>query len=108
MIEEDITLKYVEVNKMQCFKKEIKVSKRSLETIIEMAIDYSKILLKQSENKEGSSYNEALYIYKSEEVQKIADDLSEKIGYCKACKLSKEIDDVGMGAFEIMGHRNRV
>jgi len=103
---EEIKCKYLDVVKMQCTPKEIKVTKRSLETTIEMAGDYSKMLLEVADKQERE-YDKAFYKYKAEEVQKIADDLTEKIGYCKSCKVTKNIDDVGMDAFELMGHRNK-
>jgi hypothetical protein len=107
-MEEELTLKYLDVNKMQCSNKEIKVSRRSLDTTIEMAIDYSKLLYKLYESEdEDNVYKRQSLLLKSEEIKKIADDLSEKIGYCKNCKNAREVDDVGMGAFEIMGNRNR-
>lgn len=107
-MEENITLKYLDVVKMQCINKEINVTRRSLDTIIEMAIDYSKILYKLYEAEhEDNAYKKQSILYKSNEIKKIADDLSEKIGYCKNCKNAQELDDVGMNAFEIMGNRNR-
>lgn len=106
-MDEQLTLKYIEVEKMKCKDKEITVSKRSIETLIEMAIDYSKILDKEA-SEITREYNKLKCQYKSQELKKIADDLIEKTGYCKECKQAKEIDDIGMSSFEIMGNRNRV
>lgn len=103
---ENVTLKYVDVNKMQCSDKEIKVTKRSLETIIEMAVDYSKILLNRADDQERA-FDKLHYKYKAEEVQKIANDLSEKINYCKECKQARKTADVGMDAFQIIAGRKK-
>ncbi len=105
---EEITLKYLEVDKkMQGHNKEIKVTRRSLDTIIEMATDYSKVLSNLAEGVNDSAYKKAQLKYKAQEVEKIANDLTEKVGYCKDCKNAREIDDVGMDAFAIMANRNR-
>jgi restriction endonuclease Mrr len=105
-VEETMTLKYVEVVKMECVNKSINISKRAIDSLIESAIDYSKIL----EEKAASFDSEYLKLqceYKSKELKKIADDLIEKTGYCKECKNTKKSDDVGMGSFEIIANRNR-
>lgn len=61
-MEEKVTLKYISVDKMQCSTKEIKVTKRSLETTIEMAGDYAKMLLEVADEQERE-YDKALYNY---------------------------------------------
>ncbi|APF28131.1 hypothetical protein NPD5_262 [Clostridium sporogenes] len=89
-------IKYISIKKSKCYTKELKLSYKQLETIVEMGQDYSKVIKERiKELDENKSYKLALYNYKKEEVLKIANYIAENIGYCKACKTKKK-DDVGL------------
>ncbi|EPY2286619.1 hypothetical protein ACXAT6_003898 [Clostridium sporogenes] len=90
-------IKYISVKKSKCYNKELKLSYKQLETIVEMGQDYLRILEEKiKEIDENKSYKLALYNYKKEEVFKIANYIAENIGYCKSCNKVKEKDDVGL------------
>ena len=95
---EQISIDYIKVEKDKCVNKNIKLSRRALETIVEMGIDYSQILTKESENPEA--YKKIQYLYKAEEVLKISTSIAEQIGYCKKCK-AKKPDDIGGDPMEL-------
>ncbi|MDU7251010.1 MAG: hypothetical protein E6274_01490 [Clostridium sp.] len=90
-------IKYLAVKKSKCYTKELKLSYKQLEAIVEMGQDYSRILEgKMKELDENKSYKIALYKYKQEEVLKIANYIAENIGYCKSCGKVKKKDDIGL------------
>lgn len=92
-----VKIKYIAVKKSKCYIKELKLSYKQLEAIVEMGQDYSRILEeKMKELDENKSYKLALYNYKKEEVLKIANYIAENIGYCKSCNKVKKKDDVGL------------
>ncbi len=98
MKDEEISIDFIKVEKDKCVNKNIKLSQRALETIVEMGIDYSQILTKESESLEG--YKKAQYFNKADEVLKISTSVAEQIGYCKKCK-AKKSDDIGGDPMEL-------
>lgn len=98
MEDEEISIDFMKVKKDKCINESIKLSRRALETIVEMGIDYSQILTKESELLEG--YKKAQYSNKADEVLKISTSIAEQIGYCKKCK-AKASDDIGGEAMEL-------
>lgn len=88
-------IKYIAVKKSKCYHKELKLSYRQLETIVEMGQDYSRII--EQKIKDINSGNKLdLYNYKKEEILKIANYIAQNIGYCKDCNKIKKKDDVGL------------
>ena len=77
-----------------------------IDAFIEIARDYSRIILEDSENTENI-YTKTMLKYKANKFLEMADYIATEIGYNKSCKITKDIDDVGMDAFSIMGRRNR-
>jgi len=98
MEDKQISIDFIKVKKGECIKENIKLSQRALETIVEMGIDYSQILTKESESLEG--YKKAQYSNKADEVLKVSTSIAEQIGYCKKCK-AKSSDDTGGDAMEL-------
>ncbi|AUM99609.1 hypothetical protein [Clostridium botulinum] len=89
-------IKYISVKKSKCYNKELKLSYKQLETIVEMGQDYLRILEEKiKEIDENKSYKLALYNYKKEEILEIANYIAQNIGYCKECKIKKK-DDIGL------------
>ncbi|EPY2281785.1 hypothetical protein ACTQ4P_12070 [Clostridium sporogenes] len=89
-------IKYISVKKSKCYNKELKLSYKQLETIVEMGQDYLRILEEKiKEIDENKSYKLALYNYKKEEILEIVNYIAQNIGYCKECKIKKK-DDVGL------------
>ena len=95
---EQISIDYIKVEKDKCIDKNIKLSRRALETIVEMGINYSQILTKESEALED--YKRVQYLYKADEALKISTSVAEQIGYCKKCK-AKKSDDIGGDPMEL-------
>ena len=77
-----------------------------IDAFIEIARDYSRIILEDSENTENI-YTKTMLKHKANKFLEMADYIATEIGYNKSCKITKDIDDVGMDAFSIMGRRNR-
>lgn len=96
MVNKVAKIKYIAIKKSKCYTKELKLSYKQLETIVEMGLDYATIIEEKiKEIDKNKSYKLALYNYKKEEILKIANYIAENIGYCKACKTKKK-DDIGL------------
>lgn len=95
---EEISIDFIKVKKDKCIKENIKLSLRALETIVEMGINYSQILTKESETLED--YKRVQYLYKADEALTISTSIAEQIGYCKKCK-AKKPDDIGGDPMEL-------
>jgi len=99
--------KYIAVRR-KCVEETIKISYKSLETIVEMALDYSIILREKAEQlQDGKAYQKAVYRNKVDEIEKIGSDIATVIQYSKKCSISKPPLDVGMDAFTIMANRKK-
>ena len=97
-----LSFKYFKHVKNKLIDDELKLTYKSLETIIEMGIDYVEILKnKIEEMNEEQSYKKGMYQFKIEEINKITNYLIEATGYCKKCKVKKD-DDVGLDGFEAL------
>lgn len=100
-------IKYIEVKKSKCYNKELKLSYKQLETIVEMGQDYSRIIEeKMKKLDENKNYKLALYNYKKEEILEIANYIAQNIRYCKECKIKKK-DDIGLDPLSASGILNK-
>lgn len=97
----DYNIKYLKVEKMTCINKEFKLTHRTLETIVEVTSDYSKIL-RDKIPEEISVVSQLNMKLKSEECEKISNCIAKEINYCKECKAPKKENLMGLGegAFE--------
>lgn len=96
------SFKYVKVKKNKVVNEELKLTYKSIETIIEMGMDYIEILKKKlNDMDEDQNYNKMVYNFKIEEINKIITYLIETTGYCKKCKVKKD-DDIGLDGFEAL------
>lgn len=96
------SFKYIRIKKNKVVDEELKLTYKSIETIIEMGMDYIEILKKKlNEMDEDQSYNKMVYNFKIEEIKKITNYLIETTGYCKKCKVKKD-DDIGLDGFEAL------
>ena len=102
----NIQLNFVDIVNANCVHKNVKVSRGMIDAFIEIARDYSRIILEDSENTENI-YTKTMLKHKANKFLEMADYIATEIGYNKSCKITKDIDDVGMDAFSIMGRRNR-
>ncbi|MCW6075493.1 hypothetical protein LAV44_09150 [Clostridium sporogenes] len=90
-------IEYIAVKKSKCYHEKLHLSYRQLETIVDMGLDYSRIIEEKIKDLgENNGYKLALYNNKKEEVLKIANYIAENIGYCKSCNKVKKKDDVGL------------
>lgn len=89
-------IKYIAIKESKCYAKELKLSYKQLEAIVEMGQDYSRIIEEKIKKlDQNKSYKLALYNYKKEEILEIANYIAQNIGYCKECKIKKK-DDIGL------------
>nr|WP_172685597.1 hypothetical protein [Clostridium botulinum] len=74
-----INFKYLAIRKQGCIDEEIKLTHRSLETIVEMGRDYVNILnFKLEKFEDDECYLKAMYSVKAKEIQQITDYMAEE------------------------------
>lgn len=89
--------KYVKVKKNKIVEDQLKLPYKSIETIIEMGMDYLNIL--RNLNQDNSGYKKIVYDLKIQEINDITNYLIETVGYSKKCKAKKD-DEIGYDGFE--------
>lgn len=93
------SFKYMKLKKNKVVEDQLKLPYKSIETIIEMGMDYVNIL--KNINQSNLGYKKALYDTKIEEISEITSYLIETIGYSKKCKKkNNKNDEVGYDGFE--------
>lgn len=96
----EFTFKFLKVKK-KCSDEELRLTHRSIETIIEMGTYYLNILSDKMENMTSEqSYLKAKYDFKYKEIEQIVTYLSDVIEYSKTCKVPK--DNIGMSGIEAL------
>lgn len=96
----EFTFKFLKVKK-KCSDEELRLTHRSIETIIEMGLDYLKILSNKMENMtDEQNYLRLTYDFKYKEIEHIIQYLSSVIEYSKSCKVKKS--DVGLDGIEAL------
>lgn len=104
MDEQFVQINFLEVQKnSKCVERSMRLPYKSLETIVEMCSDYSRIVMEKSKGiDEDHMYKKKTYEFKAKEIQDLGIKIAGEINYNKSCSKNKHKSDIGGDAFELL------